>query len=145
MTDTFPLPTSYAFGKVVGRIIYAIADTAEDADDKPQARAAAGTVTFTPASTGAKVTSADYTAIVMNGSVRATLSSSGRILDGEGRQGIWLLVGVYRVTFSFTVTSDGLRGTLPEFVIEVTTDHTDLAPLALCAAALGFRARRRRR
>lgn len=134
-TETFPLPATYAYGKVVGRIIYALADTAEDVDDKPQARAAAGTVTFTPKSTGAKVTSADYSAIVMNGAVRANLSSTGRILDGEGRQGIWLITGIYRVTFAFTATSDGLRGALPEFLIEVTTDHTDLAPLDLATAA----------
>lgn len=134
-TDTFPLPSTYAYGKVVGRIIYAIGDTAEDADDKPQARAAAGTVTFTPMATGAKVTTADYTAIVMNGAVKANLSSSGRILDAEGRQGIWLIQGIYRVDFSFTATSDGLRGSLPPFQIEVLPAHTDLAPLDLASAA----------
>lgn len=134
-TDTFPLPSTYAYGKVVGRIIYAIGDTAEDADDKPQARAAAGTVTFTPMATGAKVTTADYTAIVMNGAVKANLSSSGRILDAEGRQGIWLIQGIYRVDFSFTATSDGLRGSLPPFHIEVLPAHTDLAPLDLASAA----------
>lgn len=122
-TDTFPLPSTYAYGKVVGRIIYAIGDTAEDADDKPQARAAAGTVTFTPMATGAKVTTADYTAIIMNGAVKANLSSSGRILDAEGRQGIWLIQGIYRVDFSFTATSDGLRGSLPPFQIEVLPAH----------------------
>lgn len=134
-TDTFPLPSTYAYGKVVGRIIYAIGDTAEDADDKPQARAAAGTVTFTPMATGAKVTTADYTAIIMNGAVKASLSSSGRILDAEGRQGIWLIQGIYRVDFSFTATSDGLRGSLPPFQIEVLPAHTDLAPLDLASAA----------
>lgn len=134
-TDTFPLPSTYAYGKVVGRIIYAIGDTAEDADDKPQARAAAGTVTFTPMATGAKVTTADYTAIIMNGAVKANLSSSGRILDAEGRQGIWLIQGIYRVDFSFTATSDGLRGSLPPFQIEVLPAHTDLAPLDLASAA----------
>jgi len=135
MTETFPLPSTYTYGKVVGRVIYAIADTAEDADDKPQARGAAGTVDFIPTSTGAKVTGADYSAIVMNGTNRATLSSTGRILDGEGRQGIWLVTGQYKVRFAFTPTSDGLRGFLPDFPIEVTAAHTDSSPLDLATAA----------
>ena len=134
-TETFALPTSYTFGKVVGRIVYSIADTAEDVDDKPQARAAAGKVLFVPQVSGAKVTTGDYTAIVMNGTVSANLSSTGRILDAEGRQGVWLVTGIYKVLFDFTATSDGLRGTLPEFLIEVTADHTEGAPLDLASAA----------
>lgn len=133
-TETFPLPSSYAYGKVVGRIIYTIADTAEDVDDKPQARAAAGKLRFEPTSAGAKVVDADYTAIVMNSVVTANLSSTGRILDAEGRQGIWLVEGVYKVTFEAATTSDGRRGSLPSFLIEVTADHTDADPLDLAAA-----------
>ena len=135
MTEMFPLPSSYQWGKVVGRVIYAIADTAEDVDDKPQARAAAGKVRFRPQSTGAKVTVADYPAIVMNSPAVANLSSSGRILDGEGRQGIWLIEGIYEVSFDFTPTNpDGLKGSLPPFLIDVTADHTDEAPLDLAVA-----------
>ncbi len=135
MSESFPLPSSYHWGKVVGRVIYAIADTAEDVDDKPQARAAAGKVLFKPQSKGGKVVDLDYPAIVMNSTVTANLSSTGRILDAEGRQGIWLIEGIYEVSFDFTATiPDGLKGSLPAFLIEVTADHTDAAPLDLAVA-----------
>jgi len=130
------LPPSFQFGKVVGRLIHAIADTAEDADDKPQARAAAGTITFTPRETLRKATDSGLTAIVTQGPVEATLSSSGRILDAEGRQGIWLVTGVWGVSFSLAPLANG--GTRPQvagFDLLVTTAHTDSAPLDLAREA----------
>ena len=125
-----PLPTSYTFGKVVGRVIHLIADTAEDTDDKPQARSAAGKVTFAPKEVLRKTTEADYPAIVLRASESANLSSSGRILDAEGRQGIWLAVGIYTVTFEIT----GAPRAIPSFDVEVTAEHTDVAPLDLATA-----------
>lgn len=133
-TDTFPLPTTYGYGYVTGQIIYAIADTAEDVDDKPQARAAAGKAIFTPMVSGAKVVTADYPAIVINARTEANLSASGKILDKEGRQGVWLIEGDYRVTFELTTTSDGLKGTIAPFTITVTTAHTLVAPLDMASA-----------
>ncbi len=123
-----PLPSSYAFGKVIGRIVHLIADTAEDTDDKPQARAAAGTVTFTPKDVLRKTSDADYPAIVLHSPETATLSSSGRILDAEGRQGVWLAIGAYTASFAITGAS---RASIPSFDIQVTTEHTDAAPLDL--------------
>lgn len=124
------LPPSWTFGKITGRLIHAIADTAEDADDRPQARAAAGRVRFTPRDTLRKATDVGATAIVTQGAQEAVLSSSGRVLDAEGRQGIWLVTGVWRVEFQLTS-----GGTVPAFDVEVTTGHTDAAPLDLATAA----------
>lgn len=126
-----PLPTSVTFGKVVGRVIHLIADTAEDTDDKPQARAAIGRVVFAPKDVVRKTTEADYPAIVLHATETATLSGSGRILDAEGRQGIWLAAGVYTVTFEIT----GAPRAIPTFDIQVTTAHTDAAPLDLAKEA----------
>lgn len=128
-TTVDPLPSTYVYGKVVARVIHAIGDTAEDTDDKPQARAAAGKVHFNPRETIRRVTDADYTAIVMHQRETANLSSTGRILDAEGRQGIWLITGVYDVTFEF-----GAGAKVPPLVITVGTEHTDAAPLDLVTA-----------
>lgn len=131
LPDVFdPLPSSFTWGKVVGRIIHAIADTDEDTDDKPQARAAVGKVHFTPKDTVQKTPSgSDYHAIVMQGRETATLSASGRILDAEGRQGIWLVSGVWTVSFEVE------GGKVPAFDIEVNDTYTDLAPLDLATVA----------
>ena len=120
------LPPSFAFGKVVGRVIHAIADTDEDVDDRPQARAAAGTVRFTPRETLRKASDVGATAIVTQGAQEARLSATGRILDAEGRQGIWLVAGVWRVTFALTSGAS-----VPDFDVEVTAAATDAAPLDL--------------
>lgn len=128
-----PLPGSYEYGFVVGRVLRAMADTAEDVDDKPQARAAAGQVLFKPTEVLRKVLDdgTGKAAFITSGTEVATLSSSGRILDGEGRQGIWLVTGEYQVTFKLT---DSVQG-IPDFTIEVTADSTAAAPLDLAAAA----------
>ena len=124
------LPASYSFGKVVGRVIHLIADTAEDTDDKPQARPGAGRVRFTPDRVLSKTVEEDYPAIVLNASTVAVLDSEGYISDAEGHPSIWLAVGVYRVSFEIS----GAPGAVPDFVIAVTSDHTDAAPLDLAVA-----------
>lgn len=127
-----PLPSSYTFGKVVGRVIHLIADTAEDTDDKPQARAAAGRVIFAPKEVRRKTVESDYPAIVLHASQTANLSSSGRVLDAEGRSGIWLATGRYSVTFDIANTGGNA---IPPFDINVTAEHTDEAPLDLAKEA----------
>src|SRR5690349_5999830 len=92
-----PLPASYSFGKVVGRIIHLIADTSADSDDKPEARPAVGKVRFTPEQTINKTVEADYPAIVLRATEAVALDAGGNLVDSEGREGIWLAVGVYRV------------------------------------------------
>ena len=127
------LPPEYTFGKVVGRIIHAVADTAEDEDDKPEARAAAGTVTFTPREKMRVVTTAGHEAIVTHGAESANLSATGSILDAEGRQGIWLVTGTYDVTFKLNPYA-GQHTALDKMTITVTAEHTDAAPLDLARA-----------
>lgn len=131
-TTIDPLPSTFTFGKVVGRIIHAIADTDEDLDDKPQARPAAGKVNFAPKRTLSRTTTpdADFSAFVLQGRESANLSSSGRILDAEGRQGIWLISGIWNVSFDLVGGAQ-----IPPFDIEVLPIHTESAPLDLAAAA----------
>lgn len=131
MPDDF-LPVSYTFGKVVGRVVKAIADTSEDVDDKPQARPATGTVTFTPKETLRKVADdgSGQSVFVTAGPSVANLSSSGRILDGEGRQGIWLVTGEYRVSFQL-----GNNDKIEPFDILVQSTNDETNPLQLASAA----------
>lgn len=132
VTDTtFELPSTYTRGYVVGTVIYAIADNPTDADRYPEARGAAGTVTFEPLSKGAKVTDADYPAIVMNTPISATLSPRGVLLDANLEPGIWLIAGDYKVSFTFAAVTGGYKGSLPPFNITVTEAHTEEAPLNL--------------
>lgn len=124
------LPTSLqAWGKVTGRIIFAQADTAADGDDKPEARAATGQVIFTPSFTYQQVTDVDYPALVMREIVTSSLNSSGYLTDANGTAGIWLLAGVWTVSFNLT------GGSIQSFDIEVTTGHTAIAPLDLAGSA----------
>ncbi len=123
---TLPLPPSYEWGKVVGRVIHAIADTAADADRDPEARAAVGTVTFTPLTT---LRTADG-AFISHGPEVVSLDSSGYLVDAEGEQGVWLVTGSYRVQFTLDA---GAR--VSPFDVTVSTDHTGVGPVGLAEAA----------
>lgn len=125
-----PLPTSVAFGKVVGRIIYLVADTPGDTDVLPEARPAAGKVTFTPRDVVNRTSGPP--AIVLVSRASALLDSHGSLVDAEGRPGIWLAVGVYLVSFSIAGVGTPV---IPDFEITVTTEHTGQAPLDLARAA----------
>ncbi|WP_130012130.1 hypothetical protein [Serinicoccus sediminis] len=101
MSET-TLPAHIGWGYVRGRVIASVADTAEDADEYPQARPLAGKVFFTDdvdVSFGSpdQAGTTGYADIVYHDVIEASLSSSGRILDGEGRQGIWLPEGSWAV------------------------------------------------
>lgn len=130
------LPPEYQFGKVVGRVIHMIADSSEDVDDKPEARAASGKVIFTPVETIRVVTADGHKAFVTHGPETATLSAAGRLLDAEGRNGIWLVEGTYKVTFELAApTGVSKRPTMPVLQIAVTPEHDDENPLDLTSAA----------
>lgn len=122
-----PLPSEYKFGKVIGRAVHAIADTAADEDHLPEARPAVGKVTFKPRTSIRKALH-DYSAFVIKGPVTAELDELGRIIDAEGRLGIWLVTGLYEVSW-------GVDGNISPFEIEVTDAHTDASPLDLVTAA----------
>jgi len=121
------LPASYVYGKVIGRVIHAIADTASDSDDKPEARGAQGTVVFTPAETMRAVDDA----IVLHESTEVKLDPSGHIVDAEDRPGVWLIAGQYTVQFRLQ------SGTIAKQTITVTTDNTAEHPLDL-ADIIGY-------
>lgn len=121
------LPASYVFGKVVGRVIHAIADTASDSDDKPESRGAQGSVVFTPAETMRAVDDA----IVLHEPTEVKLSPTGHIVDAEDRPGVWLIAGQYMVQFRLR------SGTIAKQTITVTTDHTAEHPLDL-ADIIGY-------
>lgn len=119
----FALPAEYQHGFVTGRIIRAKADTAADPDALPEAIAAAGKVRFTPRqqrrSTGE--------ALVLHEPIEITLDADGYVHDGQ-RRGVWLMDGVWDVKFTLTT------GTIPDFPVTVSIEHTDLAPLDLATA-----------
>lgn len=119
------LPSSYKYGKVVGRIVHAVADTPEDEDAYPQARGARGTVNFSPIEKFRRVQTPGETALVMHEPVECSLSSTGRIIDAEGRIGVWLIQGTWIVAFNL----DG--GSVDSFEITVGPEHTDESPLDL--------------
>lgn len=128
MTDApLPLPVGFTWGYVTGRVIAAIADTIDDEDRIPEARGVQGTVTFTPANR-----------VPRNGDVLAIYRSESRSMDTEGyllnahneRQPIALLTGAYTVSFNLLG-----GGSLNNFPILVTEDHTLENPLILSHAA----------
>lgn len=122
------LPSSYESGKVVCRIVHAVADTPNDPDAYPQARPAQGTVTFIPDEKQRRVVDADYPAIVMHEPVTVTLNDEGRIIDPEGNEGIWLIVGVWVVQFNL------VGGSVQPYPVLVTSEHTMENPLDLARA-----------
>ena len=125
---SLPLPAEHTWGFVVGRIIHATADTTADVDRLPEARAASGSIRFEPRSKLSKVLTSP-TAFVGYEVTTATLNSLGELTDAEGQVGIWLISGVYGVSFSI----EGI--TIPSFEIEVTPAHTSETPLDLATAA----------
>ena len=126
---TVTVPTSEAqYGYVVGRVIRALGDTT-DVDDKPDAVAATGKVTFTPKSSLGRTS--DYSAFIVREKIDAPLDAQGNLVRYEGATpaGIALTVGAYRVEFTLN------SGSIPGFDIEVTAGHTQAAPLDLVTAA----------
>ena len=152
---TLELPSELKYGYVTARVIHAVADSAADADDKPEARPAQGKVTFTPAVTN-RTTSSHYDSFVIQGTetfnlatqqdidiVQARIDSPedrpssdlllpflGEIVDNDSRPGVWLVEGRYRVTFSIQG-----EGSIPGFDIQVTPDYSRDNPLDLAVVS----------
>lgn len=121
---TTTMPTDGTYGKVVGRFILAVAD-ALDPDRLPDAVAAKGEITFTPAQPNLKLNMPGPTTVVRT-QIKCSLDDDGNLIDQNGELGVWLMTGVYKVNYGLVgVTS--LTGP----TIEVLTGHTDDRPLDL--------------
>lgn len=120
------LPPELQYGHVVGRVILAVADSG-DADTYPDAVPAQGTVTFTPKNPEIRVGEPDPV-VVLKQKIVCTIDSAGYLTDPDGRRGVWLVTGVYTVSYSFTAAS------LPAHDIVVGVEHTQASPLDLTLA-----------
>ena len=120
-------PPDLTYGYVDGRIILAIGDRS-DAGRMPDPVPADGmTVTFTPANTILKVAS-PTPATVIKQPIVCSVDANGYLIDGQGARGVWLVTGTYKVTYS------NQRAIIPPHDIDVTTGHTEVAPLDLTTA-----------
>ena len=122
--DTPALPAGYEWGFVVGQIIEAVADQAGDADRFPESRPMSGTIRFEPLVEMQTVTT-PTPAFVAHKKVTVNLNDDGELIDADGLPGVWLVTGVYRVSFQL------VDATIPAFSIEVLATHTIAAPLDL--------------
>lgn len=120
-------PPDLTYGYVDGRIILAIGDRS-DAGRMPDPVPADGmTVTLTPANTILKVAS-PTPATVVKQPIPCGVDANGYLIDRQAARGVWLVTGTYKVTYSHP------RATIPSHDIEVTTGHTEAAPLDLTTA-----------
>ena len=120
-------PPDLTYGYVDGRIILAIGDRS-DAGRMPDPVPADGmTVTLTPANTILKVTT-PTPATVIKQPIVCNVDADGYLIDGQAARGVWLVTGTYKVTYSHS------RAIIPSHDIEVTTGHTEAAPLDLTTA-----------
>ena len=121
------LPTSLEYGYVDARIILAVADT-DDEDRLPNAVPATGTITLTPLN-DKTVETEEEPVIVGRHSISGTLDATGRLRDSQGQRGLWVITGLYSVSYKLTGVSVGGHRVL------VTSDHTENNPLHLATAA----------
>lgn len=130
MTETptnVTTPPDLTYGYVDGRIILAIGDRSDAARMPDPVPADGMTVTFTPANTILKVTT-PTPATVIKQPIVCGVDANGYLIDEQGARGVWLVTGTYKVTYSHP------RATIPSHDIEVTTGHTEAAPLDLTTA-----------
>lgn len=120
------LPPELQYGHVVGRVILAVADSG-DADAYPDAVPAQGTVTFTPKNPEVRVGEPDPV-VVLKQKIVCTIDSAGYLTDPDGKRGVWLVTGVYTVSYTFNAAA------LPAHDIVVGAEHTLASPLDLTLA-----------
>ena len=111
------------YGWITGTVLQPIADT-ETADDRtPADRPSAGEVILTPL-----IAATADGKIIARDSIRRPLDADGYIVDLDGRQGVAVPVGSYRVEWAL------VSGRWPAHDITVTAEHTLAAPLSLADA-----------
>ena len=121
------MPETVTYGKVVGRFIVAVGDAA-DVDKLPDPLPAVGKVTFVPAVPLSRETAATPPTTVIRSTVTCSLNSEGVLTSPMGDIGLWLVAGVYKVSYS----TSGV--VIPAHDILVTDQHTILSPLDLTLA-----------
>ena len=115
------LPSSVRYGFVTGRILLAIADRTTDSDRLPDGvTPPAGKVTFTPI---VRQSVEQPSALVIRDTVTCGIDAGGYLTDPAGGRGVWLIAGQYRVQITTTAAQ------IPELRVEVTSAHTEAAPL----------------
>lgn len=122
------LPAEIAYGKVVGRFLLAIADSV-DADRNPDAKAATGTITFTPVS-AIQYASLPVPTTIVKQRIVCNLNVNGELADSQGAVGVWLVAGQ-----QYDVSYNVENATLETHRILVSTTHDDTTPLDLTLAA----------
>lgn len=130
MTDTpanVTTPPDLTYGYVSGRIILAIGDRTDAARMPDPIPAEGMTVTFTPVMPILKV-STPGPATVVKQPIECGVNANGYLIDTQAAPGVWLVTGVYKVTYAHP------KATIPSHGIEVLAEHTETAPLDLTTA-----------
>ncbi|PRZ15132.1 hypothetical protein [Nesterenkonia sandarakina] len=128
-------PPVLEHGFVQGRFVTAVADTLDDEDRYPDLRGISGNVRFT-ATQPVNLVSAGTPATVVQQPVVLPLNADGWLVDAHSEDdpartpGVWLAVGRYTVQTIFPSATP-----VPQFSIEVTSEHTKESPLNLTLAA----------
>lgn len=121
------LPPELQYGHVVGRFLLAVAD-ASDPERMPDAAIPADLkVELSPKAPLIRV-GAPNPVTVVRSRIVCTLDATGRLIDPEGADGVWLVTGQYSVKYQSASI------TVPPHDIEVLATHTEAAPLDLTIA-----------
>lgn len=121
------LPPDVQYGYVRGHFALAVGDTTWDEDRLPDELPAEGAFVFEPVQDRlVSLSDNDPTTILMR-PITCTLKN-GLLCDPTGVEGVWLVVGQYRVRAALVGAS------YPSGVIEVTAAHTPESPLDISLA-----------
>lgn len=93
------MPETINYGKVVGRFIQAVGDTA-DVDLLPTLSRFRATSRSSPATPLSKEVSVAPPTTVVRSTITCSLNSQGLLTSPAGDVGVWLVAGVYKVAYS---------------------------------------------
>ena len=122
-----PLPPEIKYGRIRGRFLRSRSDTASDTDELPDGEPLQGTITLSPF-LYRQVTQLPKPATILHDPQVFELNSGGYLVDPNSVDGAWVPTGIYEVSYSL------VGGIIRNHVVEVTTAHTEIAPLDLSNA-----------